>query len=463
MTRMASLKKDQGDWNQFRHHRNRNLGHCVSWEYYQPVPYIFTREGAQINLTGHYRGRAAFMICNGPSLVSGRYDLTLLKKPGVITYGINNGPKTVRPNFWTCVDDPKRFLKSIWLDPTICKIVPHAHAEKPLFDSEKWNDLEMEHPLTGKVQKVLVGDCPNVLYFHRNSKFMAERFLYEDTINWGNAAEYGGGRSVMLPTLRMLFILGFRKVFMLGADFKMSETYTYHFDEQRNKGAVKGNLATYDRMKNEYFPALKPIFDSEGFEVYNCTDGSELKTFPFVKYEDAIKFCMEPLGDLANERTWGLYSKPEERQKWKEEPQNQQKAHIGTIANKPSGPIAEADAIEKILTPVNNIVAKNEEQDKKIYRPTPVSQPLPNNIRQPARPPFRPSANGQILKPEVIKRNPIEQVYPNNERKNEDEEKRVVRNSPCGPVETVGSSSQKIQKPTVSKNEGFIMLPDDGK
>ncbi len=347
---MASMNKEKGDQVQARHHRSRDMGHCVSWEWYQPQPMFFTREMSQLNMIGNYRGRSAFMICNGPSVASGRYDLSLLKLPGVITYGINNGPKTVRPNFWSCVDDPKRFLKSIWLDPTITKFVPQAHSEKQLFDNETWTDMVYVKP-DGKTKPVLVGDCPNVVYYHRNSKFVAERFLFEDTINWGNSADYGGGRSVMLPVIRILFLLGFRRVYLLGADFKMSETKTYHFDEQRNNGAVKGNMATYDRMKNEYFPALKPICDAEGFEIFNCTEGSELKTFPFVKYEDAIADCISPLGDLANERTWGLYSKPEERQKWKEEPADEQKAHLKSLIVKPEIAVSARNVFSPAVKP----------------------------------------------------------------------------------------------------------------
>ena len=126
-----------------------------------------------------------------------------MKKPGVITYGVNNGPATFRPNFWSCVDDPQRFLKSIWLDPLITKFVPHAHAEKPIFDGETWEDLRVD----GK--KVFVGECPNCVFFHRNEKFEPSRWLFEDKINWGNSKQYGGGRSVMLPALRILFLLGF--------------------------------------------------------------------------------------------------------------------------------------------------------------------------------------------------------------------------------------------------------------
>jgi len=322
--RRRSLKKDKNDDAAFRHSRDRHMGVSISSEFYQPVPMFFTREGAQLNLIGHYRGHSAFLICNGPSFV--QLNHALLNKPGVMTFGINNGPKTFRPNFWTCVDDPVRFLKSIWLDPRITKFVPQAHFEKPIFDNEKW-----------EVMKTKVGECPNVIGYRRNEKFMAERFLFEDTLNWGNHKDYGGGRSVMLPAIRILFLLGFRRVYLLGCDMKMSQTYTYHFDEQRSKGAVSCNMSTYDRLKSEYLPALKPVFDAEGFEVYNCNPESELKVFPFMSFADAIEEATHSLGDVPNERVWGMYSTPEEKHRWKAEPGKDQKEHLKTLQALSSG------------------------------------------------------------------------------------------------------------------------------
>lgn len=317
--RIRSLLKDVNDDNIFRHGRQKHVGTIFN-EFNQPCPFFFTRDRMPLHLIGQYRGRSAFMVCNGPSVA--KLNLSLLKKPGVITYGINNGPRTIRPNFWTCVDDPKRFLKSIWLDSLITKFVPHSFANKQIFDNEKWVDM-----LDKNNKPVIVGDCPNVIYFHRNEKFVAERFLCEDTINWGCHGDYGGSRSVMLPVFRILFLLGFRKIYLLGADFKMSENYTYHFDEQRSKGAVKCNNNTYDRLKSEYLPALKKVFEEEGLEVWNCNPESELKVFPFKKYEEAINETIAPLGDVEHERTWGMYSKPEERQKWKVEPLIENKTH----------------------------------------------------------------------------------------------------------------------------------------
>ena len=316
--RRRSLKNDKNDDAAFRHSRDRHMGVSISDEFYQPVPMFFTREGAHLSLIGHYRGGHAFLICNGPSFAS--LDRTQLNKPGIMTFGINNGPKTYRPNFWTCVDDPVRFLKSIWLDPKITKFVPQAHFEKPIFDNETW-----------EVMKTRVGECPNVIGYRRNEKFVAERFLFESSFNWGNHKDFGGGRSVMLPALRILFLLGFRKVYLLGCDMKMTEKYAYHFDEQRSKGAVNCNMSTYDRLKSDYLPALKPVFDAEGFNVFNCNPNSELKVFPYLPFEDAIKEATKDLGDVPNERVWGMYSTPDEKPKWKQEPPKEQKVHLETL------------------------------------------------------------------------------------------------------------------------------------
>ena len=334
MKRVRSLKKDVNDWRKFN---MQSMGMNIRNEFYQQVPFFFTRECANLNLVGNYRGSSIFVICNGPSLASGEYDLSLLNRPGILKYGMNNGARTIRPNFWTCVDDPKRFIKSVWLDPCITKFIPHSHVNKNIFDNEKWEEMDMT-----------VGDCPNVIYFHRNEKFMAERFLFEDTINWGNSKEYGGGRSVLLPVLRICFLLGFRRIFLLGADFKMSSTYTYHFDEQRAKGAVNCNMSTYDRLKHDYLPSLKPYFENEGLEVYNCNPDSELKVFEHMPYEKAIELAMFSLGDVENERTWGLYSKPQNREQWRQEPSVQNKAHLKNIKHKPK------DVSENIVQNLND-------------------------------------------------------------------------------------------------------------
>ncbi len=256
-------------------------------------------------MEGQFKGSHAFLIANGPSL--NELDLAPLRQRWAMS--MNNGAKTFRGNANCTVDDPARFSASIWLDPTLMKFVPMSHFEKTLWDNR------MVNTDSGLVQrweesKLKVGDCPNVVGYRRNEKFHAPRWLSEETINWGNHAKWGGGRSVMLASLRILFMLGFRHVYLLGVDFEMSETKKYHFDEGRTAHAIKGNMDTYAKLQ-QWFAELQPHFEKAGFQVRNCNFHSKLTAFPFISYEDALVKSMARIGDPAHERTEGMYAKPE--------------------------------------------------------------------------------------------------------------------------------------------------------
>ena len=139
----------------------------------------------------------------------------------------------------------------------------------------------------------------------------------------------------MLPTLRILFLLGFRKVYLLGADFTMSEDYAYHFDEKREKGAVNCNNKTYKRMRDDYFPKLKPYFKDEDFEVLNCNPDSGLgDVFDHITYKEAIEEATGKLGEVEGERTWGMYCKPGEKDKTQDEPDVDEKKHLSNLKNR---------------------------------------------------------------------------------------------------------------------------------
>ena len=304
--RMKSLQKDGNDINKIKNGRFGNMGACVSSEYYQNCPYFFNREMVTLPLVGIYRGASAFLIASGPSFND--LDKNLLKTPGIWTMGLNNAVVSFRTNAAIVVDDPSRFTMSLWMDPYVQKFVPVALFEKPLWDNRYLQDKGQQWCLS----KTVLGDCPNIIGYRRNEKFMPERFLYEDTINWGNHKKWGGGRSVMLAALRILFLLGFRNVYLLGVDFYMSDHKKYHFDEERTPSAVRGNMSTYEKMI-KWFEQLQPYFLAEKFIVKNCNPESRLTAFPFIKYEDAIKEATHVVGDTTKERVKGLYTSMEER------------------------------------------------------------------------------------------------------------------------------------------------------
>jgi len=303
------LRVDGNDHRGLRHGRDRHVGFSFESEYYQPMPMFFSAEGNSFpGLMGNYRGASAFLVCSGPSFAA--LDHEPLKK--CFTFGVNNSVKTFRPNAWGCVDDPARFLKSIWLDPTIMKFVPFDHAEKPFWDNTKENWGPMINKATGQNYKVR--ECPNMVYFRRNEKFEASRWLWEYTINWGNHSRYGGGRSIMLASLRILFILGFRNVYLLGCDLNMDGDSHYHFDQDRTTSAQRGNMSTYKKMTEEYYPSLKKEFDKVGYNVYNCNPDSKLKVFPHVSYEDALQRALGPLS-IDTEVSQGMYVKYSDKMK----------------------------------------------------------------------------------------------------------------------------------------------------
>jgi len=260
----------------------------------------------------HYKNKSCFLILSGPSL--NKHDLTQLKQPGIITFGVNNSVKTFRPNLWSCVDHPSRFMISIWKDPNITKFVPFFKSKSNLFDNANWKHTDLR-----------VMDCPNVIYYHRNEHFNADTYLTEKTVNWGNHKKYGGGRSIMLAAIKICYLLGFKNVFLLGCDFKMVEgQQNYSWNQDRHPGSIKGNNSTYNKLIERY-KQLQPIFEKNDFHVYNCNPDSQLKVFSFIDYSEAISLSLNEFPDVTTEKAEGMYNRFDEENSKKKEKKKTEK------------------------------------------------------------------------------------------------------------------------------------------
>ena len=293
--------------------------------------------GNPVYLEGMYAGGAAFLCVSGPSLLT--YNLAQLRLPGIVSMGINNSPaahakecgdalNAWRPQLWVMTDDVASFVQSIYLDPKIIKLLPEGKSEHKLFDSDKWAFTETR-----------VKDCPGVFYYRRNNWFQASQYLTEPTVNWGNHEDrchcgwqrpgkakgtkrvkvceqckanfntMGGGRSVMLAAIRILYALGIRTLFIVGWDMKMAEgQQNYACEQERHTGSINSNTKTYGLL-NLRFDQLKPHFAKAGFKVYNCLETSGLRSFPFVPFNEAVDFALKGFPDVTKERTTGLYDR----------------------------------------------------------------------------------------------------------------------------------------------------------
>lgn len=282
---------------------------------------FYNKLGEVIPIEGLYKNQSCFLISSGPSLKT--LNLELLNQPGIVTFGVNNSATVYRPNMWVSVDDPANFALSIWLDPLINKFVMLGKRDKKLWDNYKWEE-----------SKTRVQDCANITYYKDNEYFRIPEWFDEETINWGNhtdRCECGnmrgkdekgrrekickkcggnkfGARSVMLAALKIIYTLGFNKAFIIGADFKMSDTQTYAFNQERTSHSINSNTDTYTRL-NERFSLLRPEFEKRNFHVFNATPDSGLDSFVKIDFEDAIKICIKDFPDTKNERTFGMYER----------------------------------------------------------------------------------------------------------------------------------------------------------
>jgi len=305
------LAQDRVDLTRWKHDRDRLVGYDYAGEYNQYKPFFFSAE-SNINYAdvGIVKGSTAFLIGGGPSFSKiPKEQIDLLN--GCKTMVMNNSIKNFRSDMMISVDDPSRFLLSAWLDPKIIKYTPFSNAEKPLWDSRHINGKDRFCPAG-----FIVRQCPNVYFFRRNSKFHGPRFFTESTINWGCSKHHGGCRSVMLSALKILFLLGYRKIYLVGVDMSMQNGKKYHFEDGRDpKQGVRGNNNTYDRMNKEYMPNIKKEGKRYGFEVFNCNPDSQLKTFDHVPLDKAIIDATLDFGDVKKEKTEGMYCTYDEKMK----------------------------------------------------------------------------------------------------------------------------------------------------
>ncbi len=267
-----------------------------------------TRDGHKLPISGVYAGCPVFLILSGPSIAT--LDLSLLRRRGVVTFGVNNSPSVFRPNFWTFVDKPMKFHDAIWRDPYVVKFVPTRHYRKSLREKKDGVfSIIHGHTASGARYQVNCGDMPGVIGYERNADFIPERWLSEPTVNWGNSLKSANRNknlrclNTMFAVLKIAYAIGFRVVYLLGCDFKMSAERPYGFDQGGDDGKAASNNNCYAVMQT-MFSQLKPHFDAAGFHVFNCTPESGLTVFPFVSYHDAIASAtrhipQDPL-DVAN-------------------------------------------------------------------------------------------------------------------------------------------------------------------
>tara|TARA_B100001094_G_scaffold319662_1_gene364804 strand:- start:557 stop:1444 length:888 start_codon:yes stop_codon:yes gene_type:complete len=264
-----------------------------------PMP-LWTSNFSECNLSGWYAGRSAFLIGGGPSLND--HDLSKLRHArGIVTMGMNNSWALYKPDLWTCVDTPNRFIDTGWKDPSITKFCPMGH----------WNTILKVQNKNGMTNSSYrAWQMPSTMWYLRSQYFDPDLYLDEDRVCWGgpsnvtDALGIKGKRSVFQAAFKLLVYLGFKNIYCIGTDFKMSAERKYAFGEHRDKNAIRHNNELYSALIKRMKSIKGKLADKKVKVRVCCPDSGLLDAFPYMPFEDAVEQASNECSKVVNTQGW---------------------------------------------------------------------------------------------------------------------------------------------------------------
>lgn len=251
-------------------------------------PVCFGTGFKPVDLCGLWSPSAAFLVCGGPSL--NKLPFHRLNERGIVSMGVNNVAGYVKTSAWTFGDPQNKFHHGLFLDPKVMTFAPFGKLKRRV--RAKFPDG------TFRTLNRRVRSCPGTFGFSRRTVFDAKTFLTTKHAHWGRGGKQDEADlpfrclCTMLLGIRLLHYLGCPRVYMLGVDFQMTEAEQYSFGQ--TAGVRNGRYAKENAMLAE----LKPHFEKEGFQLFNCNPDSGCDVFPKVTFEQAFEDCR---GGVPNE------------------------------------------------------------------------------------------------------------------------------------------------------------------
>lgn len=234
-------------------------------------------------LKNKYKGRAGFVVGNGPSLQIA--DLDKLKQQ--ITIASNKiflafKETDWRPTFYTMAD-PLEFEK---YGRELINFVEQVHIphyldwHKSSTATRVFRSLGLSNDGTNKV-----------------SKFYDTEF--SDDLSIGAFSGY----TVTMENLQLAVHIGLNPIFLIGCDHNYAQPVNVnkdepivtlgnnHFIKGYHKNDEKVYPAMIDLMERSYKQA-KYYSDKSGIKIYNATRGGKLEIFDRITYEEALKMAV---------------------------------------------------------------------------------------------------------------------------------------------------------------------------
>lgn len=231
------------------------------------------------NLHNKNWGGTCFIVCNGPSLTAS--DLDKLALSGIESFGTNRIYNIYKDTIWR---------------PTYVSIFDQGL----MYDKESLRAISEAQPKCFFLNK-------NAAYTARDLKCnlslidcdWSKKLLKEPNFSI-NAAEgiYGIG-TVTYSCIQIAYYLGFRKIYIIGADNKYPWTHmkdgSHKFDESLQsyfsglEQIVKKPAMGATWEMNVAYDYAESLSKELGLKIYNATRGGNLNSFERIDFETAIE------------------------------------------------------------------------------------------------------------------------------------------------------------------------------
>ena len=213
-----------------------------------------------MDLDNSYSG-SCFIAGGSPCLLSEK--LSLLAQPGISTITINNTSSIVPATMAVFGDKPICYSNRILLDPRIMKFAIISRKDEEVNGDVMWKY------------------CPNTYFIGTSDKFTVGDLLkpHRDFCWWKNT---------FYIALQLAYRLGFRKIYLIGCQFKINLEKSYAYAMSLTQEQVDYNNRTYKAcVANLKF--LKKHFEDSGLELISATPDSPLNDiYRHMTFEEAV-------------------------------------------------------------------------------------------------------------------------------------------------------------------------------
>lgn len=276
------------------------FGSVIHPDFQNPV---FLRHNNQsLNIFNLFNNETVYLIGRGPSLgkVLENKDLkTLLYNPTIVKYGMNSSPDVMdfNVNLWSAVDRMTKFSSRILKNPNIMKFIPMNRFQVNNFDMRQ-NDCE--RTVGYKINNKLVHSCmcPNTIGVQTFLVETHEKLSFGNIFLGTTAVPYGfynGQKSVLLFSIKVCLLLGFKKIVLIGVDFNMDNETPYYKMTKNNVN--KFHITHNNKLYKSIAPKIKDIcnllHNNKSIYKSQIVTSNPIESMPFIP----VISLKESLGD----------------------------------------------------------------------------------------------------------------------------------------------------------------------